>query len=94
MSDHLTRGTPHYEKKLDNSDVMLTSCWPAFRYIDKSAKKLQQRLLQNNVELYRGVLPWLEEKRIPFVFTSSYLEATAASLLSPLFFCKLSPKIP
>jgi len=29
------------------------------------------------VELYRGVLPWLEEKQIPFVFTSSYLEASA-----------------
>ena len=46
------------------------------KFIDSSAAEVQRRILTSNLRIYQTVLPWLQERRIPFLFTSSYLQAT------------------
>jgi hypothetical protein len=35
---------------------------------------VQLGIIESNIRIYQTVLPWLIDHRIPFVFTSSYLQ--------------------
>mmetsp|Transcript_7840 Transcript_7840/g.20372 ORF Transcript_7840/g.20372 Transcript_7840/m.20372 type:complete len:310 (-) Transcript_7840:584-1513(-) len=43
------------------------------KFIDSSATERQQIIIENNLRIYNNVFPFLKEKNIPFLFTSSYL---------------------
>lgn len=43
------------------------------KVIDEGPEATQIALLRHNGLIYETVLPWLRERRIPFVFTSSYV---------------------
>jgi len=47
------------------------------KYIDNSPAATQRRILQNNLELFQTVLPWLQSRQLPFIYTSSYLQNEA-----------------
>jgi len=49
------------------------------KYIDSHSGNVQLDIIQNNIQMYQTVFPWLAKRRIPFVFTSSYLQSQATS---------------
>jgi len=49
------------------------------KFIENSARDLQIGIIESNIRIYQVVFPWLAARKIPFVFTSSYLHGTANS---------------
>ena len=47
------------------------------KFIENSARDLQIGIIESNIRMYQVVFPWLAARKIPFVFTSSYLQGTA-----------------
>jgi nucleoside-diphosphate-sugar epimerase len=47
------------------------------KFIESSARNLQIGIIESNIKMYQVVFPWLAAHKIPFVFTSSYLQGTA-----------------
>jgi nucleoside-diphosphate-sugar epimerase len=39
-----------------------------------TSEAAQRAIVEHNVQIYQTVLPWLAARRVPFVFTSSYLQ--------------------
>lgn len=44
------------------------------KFISSSLKEVQQQILLHNLRIYETVFPWLAERQVPFVFSSSYLQ--------------------
>jgi nucleoside-diphosphate-sugar epimerase len=44
------------------------------KFINSVQSGVQQNIIKNNLLIYQTVIPWLQKKQIPFVFTSSYLQ--------------------
>jgi nucleoside-diphosphate-sugar epimerase len=44
------------------------------KFIENSARSLQTGIIESNVKMYQVVLPWLAAHKVPFTFTSSYLQ--------------------
>lgn len=49
------------------------------KFLEDSDPRVQLGILESNLRMYQSVLPWLAEHRVPFVFTSSYLQGTQNS---------------
>ncbi|EKX33445.1 hypothetical protein GUITHDRAFT_166454 [Guillardia theta CCMP2712] len=49
------------------------------KFIESSAQNLQLGIIESNLRIYQNVLPWLADRKIPFTFTSSYLQGTENS---------------
>ena len=49
------------------------------KFIESSARNTQAGIIDSNLRIYQEVLPYLERRGIPFVFTSSYLHGTENS---------------
>ncbi len=47
------------------------------KFIESSARNLQIGIIESNIKMYQVVFPWIAAHKIPFVFTSSYLQGTA-----------------
>ena len=46
------------------------------KFLEDSDPRVQLGILESNLRMYQSVLPWLAEHRVPFAFTSSYLQGT------------------
>jgi len=44
------------------------------KFIHSSERGAQRQIIENNVLMYQTVFKWLDERKVPFVFTSSYLQ--------------------
>lgn len=44
------------------------------KFIHSSEKGSQRQIIENNVLMYQTVFKWLDERELPFLFTSSYLQ--------------------
>ena len=49
------------------------------KFLEDSDRRVQLGILESNLLIYQSVLPWLAAHRVPFVFTSSYLQGTPNS---------------
>jgi nucleoside-diphosphate-sugar epimerase len=49
------------------------------KFIESSEQDIQVNIINSNLQIYQTVIPWLTERRIPFIFTSSYLQGTENS---------------
>ena len=49
------------------------------KFLEDSDPRVQLSILESNLRMYQSVLPWLEESRVHFAFTSSYLQGTQNS---------------
>ena len=49
------------------------------KFIESSEQDIQVNIINSNLRIYQTVFPWLTERRIPFIFTSSYLQGTENS---------------
>ncbi len=49
------------------------------KFIESSEQSIQVNIIDSNIRIYQTVFPWLTEHRIPFIFTSSYLQGTENS---------------
>jgi nucleoside-diphosphate-sugar epimerase len=49
------------------------------KFIESSEQSIQVNIIDSNVRIYQTVFPWLTEHRVPFIFTSSYLQGTENS---------------
>ena len=45
------------------------------KFLDDSNLTIQQQIIENNLKIYQVVFPYLARRKIPFLFTSSYLQA-------------------
>ena len=46
------------------------------KFIESTEQDIQVNIINSNLRIYQTVFPWLTERRIPFIFTSSYLKGT------------------
>lgn len=44
------------------------------KFIHSSEKGSQRQIVENNVLMYQTVFKWLDDRQVPFLFTSSYLQ--------------------
>ena len=44
------------------------------KFIESSTRNLQIGIIESNIKMYQVVFPWLAARKIPFTFTSSYLQ--------------------
>ena len=49
------------------------------KFIESSARDLQLGIIESNVRMYQVVFPWLAARKVPFTFTSSYLQVRRAA---------------
>jgi len=49
------------------------------KFIASSEGSVQKSIIENNLLIYQTVFPWLEKTKIPFIFTSSYLQSSPGS---------------
>jgi hypothetical protein len=49
------------------------------KFIESSARDLQLGIIESNVRMYQVVFPWLAAHKVPFTFTSSYLQVRRAA---------------
>jgi len=49
------------------------------KFIESAEQDTQLGIIESNLRIYQTVLPYLAHRRIPFVFTSSYLQGTENS---------------
>jgi hypothetical protein len=45
------------------------------KFLDNAQMSVQQGIIDSNLRIYQTVFPYLARRRIPFVFTSSSLQA-------------------
>lgn len=44
------------------------------KFIDSKDSNVQLQIIESNVKIYQTVFPYLAERKIPFIFSSSYLQ--------------------
>jgi nucleoside-diphosphate-sugar epimerase len=49
------------------------------KYINSNSSNVQLEIIENNILIYQTVFTWLRQMKIPFVFTSSYLQGQPTS---------------
>ncbi len=49
------------------------------KFLDSKDGNVQLEIIQHNVAIYQNVLPFLAQRNIPFLFTSSYLQSQATA---------------
>lgn len=49
------------------------------KFIDSASGNTQLDIIEYNIQIYQSVFPWFSKHRIPFIFTSSYLQAQPTS---------------
>ena len=49
------------------------------KFIESTEQDIQINIINSNLRIYQTVFPWLTERRVPFIFTSSYLQGTENS---------------
>jgi len=44
------------------------------KFIDNNGKNVQLAIIEHNLLIYQTVIQWIEHRKIPYIFTSSYLQ--------------------
>lgn len=75
---HIDLRVPGALDVFNNSDVsfvfFLACEVGGAKFIHSSEKDAQRQIIENNILIYQTVFKWLDERKIPFIFTSSYLQ--------------------
>jgi len=77
---HIDLRQPHALDQFSDSNikfVFFLACEVGgSKFIASSELSVQKSIIENNVLMYQTVFPWLDKTKIPFVFTSSYLQSS------------------
>ena len=75
---HLDLRVPGALDKFNGTDVrycIFLACEVGgSKFIESSEMNVQLGIIESNIRIYQTVFPWLIEHKIPFAFTSSYLQ--------------------
>jgi nucleoside-diphosphate-sugar epimerase len=80
---HIDLRVPGALDVFDNTDItycIFLACEVGgSKFIESTEQIIQVNIIDSNIRIYQTVFPWLTKRRIPFIFTSSYLQGTENS---------------
>jgi len=44
------------------------------KFLENSAENVQQQIILSNIHMFDNVFPWFQERNVPFIFASTYLQ--------------------